>query len=445
MSRTGAIFVTALGIIVILSGMLLVFAQSMRTESLASANRLAMSQADAIEQGAEQWVIAQVEAYAGDAVTITQTRAEALPVGNGHFWVVRPNLENDSQYDFGIADESGKININRADENQLLRFPSMTEEAAEAIVDWRDAGGAAGLDAVYSSLPESYLSKHDAFETVEELLLVMGVTNEMLYGLDRNRDGVIDDTERNAGGNALNFGSGDSATRGLIHYLTIWSIDPNTTSDGSARTSIRDLRPNRRGLNNFRNVLRTALGQERAEQIAAKVSGMRTSNIGQIYAASGMSPAELGKVWDLVTTRNGAVSGLVNINTASRDALLCLGLSDSDVDALLNMRSSADTSSIAWIFDALKSPNAAANILNSVSVRSYQYSADIVAVSGDGRAYKRVLIVVDARETPAKIVYRKDLTALGWPLPGEVRQSLRTGKGVVTGYAAPSGTGRINF
>jgi len=52
--RRGAIFVTALGIVVILSGLILVFAQEMRTEAIASANRLSYLQADAVEQGAEK-------------------------------------------------------------------------------------------------------------------------------------------------------------------------------------------------------------------------------------------------------------------------------------------------------------------------------------------------------------------------------------------------------
>jgi len=72
----------------------------------------------------------------------------------------------------------------------------------------------------------------------------------------------------------------------------------------------------------------------------------------------------------------------------------------------------------------------AAGLASSITWVSYQYSADIVAVSGDGRAFKRVRIVVDARTQPAKIVYRKDLTYLGFPLPERLRTSLQTGKGV---------------
>jgi len=35
---------------------------------------------------------------------------------------------------------------------------------------------------------------------------------------------------------------------------------------------------------------------------------------------------------------------------------------------------------------------------------------------------------VDVRQTPAAIVYRQDLTALGWPLPAALRQKMRSGQ-----------------
>src|SRR3954470_11759264 len=108
------IFVTALGVVVILTGLVLVFAQSMRTEAIASANRLCAAEADAIEQGAEQWVLAQVDANPGDALTITQIPAEEMQVGKGYFWLLRPVPDNDRQYDFGIIDESSKVNLNYA-------------------------------------------------------------------------------------------------------------------------------------------------------------------------------------------------------------------------------------------------------------------------------------------------------------------------------------------
>src|SRR5947209_16435905 len=113
-SRRGMIFVTALGVVVILTGLVLVFAQSMRTEAIASVNRRSAVEADAIEQGAEQWVLAQVDANPGDALTITQMLAEEMQVGRGYFWFIRPLPDTDRNYDFGIADESAKVNLNYA-------------------------------------------------------------------------------------------------------------------------------------------------------------------------------------------------------------------------------------------------------------------------------------------------------------------------------------------
>src|SRR5580658_684129 len=103
--RRGVIFIVAMGIIVILTGLALVFAQAMRTEAMASANRRSEAEADAIEMGAEQWTLAQVEAYQTDAMTITQVPAEAIQVGSGYFWILSPDPDSDQDYQYGITDE----------------------------------------------------------------------------------------------------------------------------------------------------------------------------------------------------------------------------------------------------------------------------------------------------------------------------------------------------
>ena len=119
---------------------------------------------------------------------------------------------------------------------------------------------------------------------------------------------------------------------------------------------------------------------------------------------------------------------MVNVNTAPPEVLMCLpGMQQSDAQALVAARSSNANPGIGWIFQAI-SPQTAANLTRYITARSYIYSADIVAVSGDGRSFKRVRIVVDSRQTPAKIIYRRDLTDLGWPLPGDIRDSLKKGQ-----------------
>jgi hypothetical protein len=123
--------------------------------------------------------------------------------------------------------------------------------------------------------------------------------------------------------------------------------------------------------------------------------------------------------------------GLVNVNTAPLQVLMALGLAQSDAQSLIDKRTASTQTGTAWVAQTLGNAKAAPLALSITGV-SYQYSADIVAVTGDARAFKRVRIVVDARQTPARIVYRKDLTSLGWPLPTDVRTSMATGKGVPT-------------
>lgn len=92
-----------------------------------------------------------------------------------------------------IDNESGKININGANE-QLLKmmmdaFDMKDEERSiivDSILDWRDkddlhrTNGAE--NAYYNALAEPYDCKNDAFDSVEELLMVRGITRELYDG-----------------------------------------------------------------------------------------------------------------------------------------------------------------------------------------------------------------------------------------------------------------------
>ena len=417
--RSGIIFIIALATITILTALLLVYAQEMRTEQLAAANRVADAQADAVEQGAEQWVMAQVETYTtplsgntGTAnvgfgqVDLTTIPAAGLQVGGGYFWLLSPNPTDDQTYGYGIVDEASKLNLNRAigtnpnntDPNFLvdaINLPNMTQEAVDCIGDWVDTGespnGTDGAESnYYQGLGgDSYSCKNNPFNTVDELLLVKGVTPTLLFGQDLNRDGVIDAHEAALGGGAGTPGGAAAAAITVNSTLT-----------------------DRRGFVNY-------------------VTCYSTNN-----------PPNTG----------GPSSGLVNINTAPEAVLMCLpGLTQSDADAMISERTQSSitgaSNDTTWARTALGT--AKYNVLfptNPIEPRygtgkSYQYSADIVAVSGDGRAFRRVRLVVDARTQPAKIVYRKDVTDLGWSLPPDVRTSLRAGQGLPADAGVTSGTG----
>ena len=92
-----------------------------------------------------------------------------------------------------IGNESGKININKATLGLLkilLNGFDLEEETqniiVDSIMDWRDKDKLHRLngaeDDYYNSLPEPYECKDGDFESLEELLLVRGVTPEIFHG-----------------------------------------------------------------------------------------------------------------------------------------------------------------------------------------------------------------------------------------------------------------------
>jgi DNA uptake protein ComE-like DNA-binding protein len=365
--RRGAIFVITLAITVMLSALVLVYAQEMRTEMASSANRLSAAQADAVEQGAEQWVLSQVEANItplptsgggaaqsnSNAVDPTTIPAEALQVGGGYFWLLHPDPTQDKTYAFGLVDESGKLNLNGATADQLINLPNMTQNLTTSITNWPTTAGPSGTTLTY--------------ETVEELLLAdPTLTPQVLYGYDLNHDGVIDTGEQTAANGAAITNGTTTDSRGFFNYVTVYSTNAQPGTPGTTRST----------------------------PFAKKTIG------------------------------------LINVNTAPVQVLMCIpGMTQANAQTLVNARTQSPTTGTSWVASTLSQSQAQA-MAPYISGTSYQYSADIVAVSGDGRSFKRVRIVVDARQQPASIVYRKDLTNLGWPLPPEVQTSLRAGKGV---------------
>lgn len=106
----------------------------------------------------------------------------------------------------------------------LLALPGMTETIADSILDWideddlpRDFGAEA---AAYQAF--GYEPRNGPLASLDELLLVQGVTNELLYGADRNHNGQLDANEQS--GEAVALGNA-SMTRGWSAFLTTRSND----------------------------------------------------------------------------------------------------------------------------------------------------------------------------------------------------------------------------
>ena len=428
----GTVLIVTIWVVLVLAGLALVFARSMRVAAIVTANHLASLYAECAAEGGMQYVLAQLLLDEESSTLEGSTPYEAMQVGQGYFWVLRSNLEEDRTLDYGLTDEAGRINLNSASLETLLKLPGMTAELAASIIDWRDEdselspGGAESE--YYLLLSEPYNCKNSALETVEEVLLIKGASKELLYGEDTNLNGMLDDNENDADSSEPQDNSNGRLEGGFYDYVTVYSVEANVDSSGSERVNIND-----RGGDELGNLLRQAVSDDRYFDVMDRVrSGRPFANILDFYYKSGLTVEEYAPLVDKLTTSDEEESaGLVNVNTAPKEVLLCLpGLEESDADALIAHRGDAETEdleSIMWVTEVLDEEKAVA-VGGYITTRSFQYSADIVAVAANGRAYKRYRAVIDTREDTPRAVYWKSLTDMGWPLQRDIMTSLRAGE-----------------
>lgn len=383
--RRGSILVLAMCVTVVLGGLVIVFCHSMRVEIMASANQASAIQADEVEKAAEQYCMCMIDQAknTSNSTPVTSIDMEQffqnVPVGTtGFFWVCRPDYGDPSLPVFGLVDEQSKLNINSMPLESLQLLPAMTDFIGlpESIIDWRDTDTNASQNGAetsyYATLPTPYRAKDGPFESVEELLLVQGMTREYLYGTNPQPLGAAPTVFQSGGA----IGSDPWLERGIYDLLTVYSKEPTNTNTG-----------NNGGGNN-----------------------------------RGGQPA------------TPTVNGKVNLATAPRDVLLCLpGIGTAEADKLISARQgNVDTTTNQWITDAITQAKEQA-IEPYITTQSYQYTADIVAVSADGRAFKHVRVVIDATNSPCVVLFRKDLTEKGWPMDPQLLLDLRHGAGVAMG------------
>jgi type II secretory pathway component PulK len=278
--------VTVLVVVVLLSLAAYQYSEMMMSEAKGSENALRSAQARALANSGIQYAAALLSdptsftgvlnsnPYNNQSVFGQQiVQPNDQPRFQGMFSLVAPLAPDDpgvtgqQPYTYGVIDETGKINVNALMQldpsgqtlsNMLMQLPNMTQDIANAIIDWLDPddsprdGGAEGD--YYSGLEPSYYAKNAPLDSLEELLLVKGVTWQLLFGNDHNRNGALDLPEEDDG-----TGQHD---RGWSAYLTIYSRELNVDSQGNPRIYV-----NGSDLNALYEQLTTAVGQDLATYI----------------------------------------------------------------------------------------------------------------------------------------------------------------------------------
>ena len=240
------------------------------------------------------------------------------------FSVLAPSLDENGSYAgirFGLQDESARLNINALpllEENTgammptllaageqaadvdaeniafslLMALPDMTADVADAILDWVDEDDEAresGAESdYYEQLPTPYSAANGPIHSVDELLLVRGVTPTLLFGADSNRNGVMDADEQQR----FNVTIDTPGALGWSAYLTVHGAEANKTASGMARVNINqdDLEVL------YEELLETNLGDIYTTFIVAfRMSGVANSTSSITAAAAGQPEKSSGQ------------------------------------------------------------------------------------------------------------------------------------------------------
>jgi type II secretory pathway component PulK len=292
--RTGVVLLAVLIITFVLTLSAYLFSDAMRAESLATRSYTRAAQARALADSGIDYAAAILSnpdlftntlnsnpfnnAQVFQGITVQEDTDSSA---HGHFSIVAalgPDYAaSESQpYWLGVTDESGKINLNAVMKldssgqtlyNMLMQLPNMTDDVANSIIDWLDPDdnpreNGAESD-YYSSLSPPYQAKNGPLDSLEELLLVKGVTPELLFGNDRNRNGILDPDEDDGSG---------IVDQGWSTYLTVYGRELNVDSSGNPRIYV-----NMQDLNTLYTNLTTAVGQDLANYIlAARLYGVQS-------------------------------------------------------------------------------------------------------------------------------------------------------------------------
>ncbi|MEZ6051920.1 MAG: type II secretion system protein GspK [Planctomycetaceae bacterium] len=261
--RGGTALVVVLVVIVLLSLAAYTFTELMlaETEATERYGRGALTQAFA-DSGVELAAAWPFQAPEQDPVDLYHNpeifraallQDHAVERGRGRVSLVAP-VESDStgtQIRFGLIDESARLNPNALigfgldddlTREMLMYLPDMTEDVADAILDWVDTDDdtreyGAETD-VYLTFTPPYEAKNGPLESVDELLLIAGVTPELLYGEDANRNGLLDPNENDGEATPPLDNADGVLNPGWAAFLTVHSRESNLRPDGTPKINI---------------------------------------------------------------------------------------------------------------------------------------------------------------------------------------------------------------
>ncbi len=410
----------------------------------------------------------------------------------GRFTVVAPDMIEGYYQNlrYGLENESAKLNLNTlmveddssfsmsetiTPSERLLLIPGMNEDVVDAILDWLDEDDsprAYGAEAsYYQSFTPAYQPNNGPLAHLDELLMIQGVTPELLYGVDTNRNYLVDADEQPRGALAELDNINGQLNRGWSAYLTVHSLEKNMTPEGDPKIDV-----NAEDLETLHGELEQAMGAAEANFIIAyrQYGPASSSASGEASSAEGASPdfeiegktpieslldlieatvsieakekepaKSIASPWkdnagsyqqgfsdllDVATVDQAErIAGRININQASRPVLLTIPeMTETLADQIINRRdpavdlSEGDQRHPVWLLaEGLVKLEDFKPMLPWVTTGGDVYSGQVVGFFDAGTARDRVEVLLDRSGTqeemdsPARLLSWHDLGSLG--------------------------------
>ena len=152
---------------------------------------------------------------------------------------------------YGLADESARLNLNGlplSDDTRgqsirrLTQIPRLSAPVAAAMMDWMDPDDTVSENGAesswYSTQRPAYRPRQGRFQSLQELLLVRGVTAQLLFGEDTNQNGVLDPNENDGGDSPPMDNSDGELQLGWSGFLTVCSAESTLRPDGTRKLNV---------------------------------------------------------------------------------------------------------------------------------------------------------------------------------------------------------------
>ena len=394
------------------------------------------------------------------------------------FTVMSPRYDETggAAWRYGLDRESSRLDLRTVMDWELLQpgvgrralmaLPGMTEPIADAILDWMDPDTIArqtGAEAeYYATLNPPYAPRNAVPESIEELLLVKGVTRTILFGFDVNQNHRLEIEEQATANSSSTRDASGERLYPWAELLTVYGGERNRSRDDKPRINL-----NQFNLSDLHRQIASTVDPVLANYVILYRQFGPFPGPGPVIATATdlpnftfpprfrfRSPLDLvqsrvqliqpglppkivnsplptepeqlarifGMLYDQFTVSGTpTIRGRVNVNLAPPEVLRAVpGIDKALAEQIVTSRSNSSKADQrfdehpCWLLtESLVDLKKMKEIYPYLTVGGDVYRAQVVAFSEESRLSQRVELVLDASREPVRRVFFKDLQVLG--------------------------------